>query len=42
MLRYLVWAIPSIGFIGTVRFGVALQRADQENLWSDECARRRF
>ena len=30
MLRYLVWAIPSIGFIGTVRgIGVALQRADQ-------------
>lgn len=29
MLRYLVWAIPSIGFIGTVRgIGVALQRAD--------------
>ena len=30
MLRYLVWAIPSIGFIGTVRgIGVALQRADE-------------
>ncbi|MGC6424520.1 MAG: MotA/TolQ/ExbB proton channel family protein [Lentimonas sp.] len=29
ILRYLVWAIPSIGFIGTVRgIGVALQRAD--------------
>lgn len=30
MLRYLVWAIPSIGFIGTVRgIGVALKRADE-------------
>ncbi|MEM8868202.1 MAG: MotA/TolQ/ExbB proton channel family protein, partial [Verrucomicrobiota bacterium] len=30
MLRYLVWAIPSIGFIGTVRgIGVALMRADE-------------
>jgi biopolymer transport protein ExbB/TolQ len=30
MLRYLVWAIPSIGFIGTVRgIGLALQRADE-------------
>lgn len=30
MLRYIVWAIPSIGFIGTVRgIGVALQRADE-------------
>lgn len=30
MLRYLVWAIPSIGFIGTVRgIGVGLQRADE-------------
>ena len=30
MLRYLVWAIPSIGFIGTVRgIGVALHRADE-------------
>lgn len=30
MLRYLVWAIPSIGFIGTVRgIGLALRRADQ-------------
>jgi biopolymer transport protein ExbB/TolQ len=30
MLRYLVWAIPSIGFIGTVRgIGIALQRADE-------------
>ena len=30
MLRYLVWAIPSIGFIGTVRgIGVALRRADE-------------
>ena len=30
MLRYLVWAVPSIGFIGTVRgIGVALQRADE-------------
>ena len=30
MLRYLVWAIPSIGFIGTVRgIGIALRRADE-------------
>ena len=30
MLRYLVWAVPSIGFIGTVRgIGVALQRSDE-------------
>ena len=30
MLRYLVWAIPSIGFIGTVRgISVALRRADE-------------
>ncbi|MGZ0657673.1 MotA/TolQ/ExbB proton channel family protein [Coraliomargarita sp. W4R53] len=30
MLRYIVWAIPSIGFIGTVRgIGVGLQRADE-------------
>ena len=30
MLRYLVWAIPSIGFIGTVRgIGVALRRANE-------------
>ena len=30
ILRYLVWAIPSIGFIGTVRgIGVALRRADE-------------
>ena len=30
MLRYLVWAVPSIGFIGTVRgISVALQRADE-------------
>jgi len=30
MLRYLVWAIPSIGFIGTVRgIGIALKRADE-------------
>jgi biopolymer transport protein ExbB/TolQ len=30
MLRYLAWAIPSIGFIGTVRgIGVALMRADE-------------
>ncbi len=30
MLRYLVWAIPSIGFIGTVRgIGLALRRADE-------------
>ena len=30
MIRYLVWAIPSIGFIGTVRgIGQALSQADQ-------------
>ena len=30
MLRYIVWAIPSIGFIGTVRgIGLALRRADE-------------
>ncbi len=30
MLRYLAWAIPSIGFIGTVRgIGIALMRADE-------------
>ncbi len=30
MIRYLIWAIPSIGFIGTVRgIGVALARADE-------------
>lgn len=30
MIRYLIWAIPSIGFIGTVRgIGVALGQADQ-------------
>lgn len=30
ILRYLVWAIPSIGFIGTVRgIGLALRRADE-------------
>lgn len=30
MIRYLIWAIPSIGFIGTVRgIGVALAQADQ-------------
>lgn len=30
MIRYLIWAIPSIGFIGTVRgIGVALSRADE-------------
>ena len=30
MLRYLVWAIPSFGFIGTVRgIGLALRRADE-------------
>ncbi|MFP4673619.1 MAG: MotA/TolQ/ExbB proton channel family protein [Opitutales bacterium] len=30
MPRYLVWAIPSIGFIGTVRgIGAALKRADE-------------
>jgi biopolymer transport protein ExbB/TolQ len=29
MIRYLIWAIPSIGFIGTVRgIGVALAKAD--------------
>ena len=30
MIRYLIWAIPSIGFIGTVRgIGQALSLADQ-------------
>lgn len=30
MIRYLIWAIPSIGFIGTVRgIGEALSKADQ-------------
>lgn len=30
MIRYLIWAIPSIGFIGTVRgIGVALAKADE-------------
>jgi biopolymer transport protein ExbB/TolQ len=30
ILRYIAWAIPSIGFIGTVRgIGLALQRADE-------------
>jgi biopolymer transport protein ExbB/TolQ len=30
MIRYLIWAIPSIGFIGTVRgIGGALAQADQ-------------
>jgi len=30
MIRYISWAIPSIGFIGTVRgIGIALQRADE-------------
>jgi len=30
MVRYLIWAIPSIGFIGTVRgIGQALSQADQ-------------
>ena len=30
MIRYLIWAIPSIGFIGTVRgIGLALSQADQ-------------
>ncbi len=30
MLRYMIWAIPSIGFIGTVRgIGQALSQADQ-------------
>lgn len=30
MIRYLIWAIPSIGFIGTVRgIGVALSKADE-------------
>jgi biopolymer transport protein ExbB/TolQ len=30
MIRYLIWAIPSIGFIGTVRgIGEALSHADQ-------------
>jgi biopolymer transport protein ExbB/TolQ len=30
MIRYLIWAIPSVGFIGTVRgIGLALSNADQ-------------
>jgi biopolymer transport protein ExbB/TolQ len=30
MIRYLIWAIPSIGFIGTVRgIGQALAQADK-------------
>jgi biopolymer transport protein ExbB/TolQ len=30
MIRYLIWAIPSIGFIGTVRgIGLALSKADE-------------
>jgi len=30
MIRYLIWAVPSIGFIGTVRgIGEALSKADQ-------------
>ena len=30
MIRYLIWAIPSIGFIGTVRgIGQALSQADE-------------
>jgi biopolymer transport protein ExbB/TolQ len=30
MIRYLIWAIPSIGFIGTVRgIGEALSQADE-------------
>ena len=30
MVRYLIWAIPSIGFIGTVRgIGQALSQADK-------------
>ena len=30
MIRYLIWAIPAIGFIGTVRgIGQALSQADQ-------------
>ena len=30
MIRYLIWAIPSIGFIGTVRgIGQALSKADE-------------
>jgi len=30
MLRYMIWAIPSIGFIGTVRgIGLALSQADE-------------
>ena len=30
MIRYLIWAIPSIGFVGTVRgIGQALSKADQ-------------
>ena len=30
MIRYLIWAVPSIGFIGTVRgIGEALAKADE-------------
>jgi biopolymer transport protein ExbB/TolQ len=30
MIRYLIWAIPSIGFVGTVRgIGIALSKADE-------------
>ncbi len=30
MVRYLIWAVPAIGFIGTVRgIGTALSQADQ-------------
>ena len=30
MLRYLIWAIPSLGFVGTVRgIGQALSNADK-------------
>lgn len=30
LIRYLAWAIPSIGFVGTVRgIGIALKRADE-------------
>ena len=30
MIRYLIWAIPSIGFVGTVRgIGQALSKADE-------------
>ena len=30
MIRYLIWAVPSIGFIGTVRgIGEAMSRADE-------------